>query len=336
MRSGRHGRCARNPLFDVVVHVRDELPQGRVVASGPDGDTTFTALEPIFDVAHADISVNVFASADGYRGQVIYRTELYERSTAKRFAEWLVRVVEAFAEHPDQSLRDVEIASAQDRQRVLDEANAGAGTARVYVLDGALKPAPVGVVGDIYYGGGVAVGARLARPWLTATRFIANPFDGQAGSRLYRSGERGVWNADGQLELLADMKRPAGPATAQTVPGPPEPPNSATERALADILTAVLELDPEVNPVGRYDDFFNLGGDSILAVRMAAQARDGGMPLTPRMVFEHPVLHELAAALDAVPEAEPTADCTHYAPMSTSGLSPDELAALTSSWGDQP
>jgi mycobactin peptide synthetase MbtE len=327
---------ARNPLFDVVVHVRDELPQGRVVASGPDGDTTFTALEPIFDVAHADISVNFFASADGYRGQVIYRTELYQRSTAKRFAEWLVRVVEAFADRPDQSLREVEIASAQDRQRVLEQANAGAGTARVYLLDDALNPVPVGVLGDVYYGGGVAVSARLARPALTATRFVANPFDGQAGSRLYRNGERGVWNADGQLELLADPEKSAWAARPAPVPGPAEPPDSATERALAAILTNVLEVDPEINPVGRYDDFFNLGGDSILAVRVAAQARDSGMTLTPRMVFEHPVLHELAAALDAKPEAEPGQDDTHYAPMSTSGLSPDELAALTSSWGEQP
>jgi mycobactin peptide synthetase MbtE len=323
---------ARNPLFDVVVHVRDELPQGRVVASGPDGDTTFTALEPIFDVAHADISVNFFASADGYRGQVIYRTELYQRATATRFAEWLVRVVEAFAERPDQPLRDVEIASAQERQRVLDQANAGAGGAQVYLLDDRLNPVPVGVVGDIYYGGGVAVAARLARPSLTATRFVANPFDGQAGSRLYRNGERGVWNNDGQLELLADIERPARPARAVPVPGSAEPPDSATERALAAILTDVLDL----HEIGRYDDFFNLGGDSILAVRVAAQARDGGMTLTPRMVFEHPVLHELAAALDAKPEAETDQEDTHYAPMSTSGLSPDELAALTSSWGDQP
>ncbi len=323
---------ARNPLFDVVVHVRDELPQGRVVANGPDGDTTFTALEPIFDVAHADISVNFFASADGYRGQVIYRTELYQRSTAKRFADWLVRVVEAFADRPDQPLREVEIASAQERQRVLDQANA----ARVHLLDDVLNPVPVGVVGDVYYEGGVAVGARLARPSLTATRFVANRFAVQPGSRLYRNGERGAWNADGQLELLADTERSVGPTTAQTVTGPTEPPDSATERALAAILTHVLELDPEVNPVGRYDDFFNLGGDSILAVRVAAQARDGGMTLTPRMVFEHSVLHELAAALDAKSEVETEERDSHYAPMSTSGLSPDELAALTSSWGDQP
>jgi mycobactin peptide synthetase MbtE len=60
------------------------------------------------------------------------------------------------------------------------------------------------------------------------------------------------------------------------------------------------------------------------------------MPLTPRMVFEHPVLHELAAALDARSEAETESDDRHYAPMSTSGLSHDELADLTSSWGHQP
>jgi mycobactin peptide synthetase MbtE len=323
---------SRNPLFDVVVHVRDELPRGRVVASGPAGDTTFTALEPIFDVAHADISVNIFASADGYRGQVIYRTELYQRSTAMRFGEWLVRVIEAFADRPDRSLREVEMASAQERQGVLDRSNAGAGTARVYLLDDALSPVPVGVVGDVYYGGGVAVGARLARPSLTAARFVADPFAAQAGSRLYRNGERGVWNADGQLELLAETQR----SVAAPVTGPAEPPASATERALAAILTNVLDVDE----IGRHDDFFNLGGDSILAVRVAAQARDGGMTLTPRMVFEHPVLHELAAALDAKSEAETEQDDTRHAPMSTSGLSADELAALTSSWGeswgDQP
>jgi mycobactin peptide synthetase MbtE len=56
------------------------------------------------------------------------------------------------------------------------------------------------------------------------------------------------------------------------------------------------------------------------------------------MVFEHPVLHELAAALDAKSEETDPQDRpdTHHAPMSTSGLSPEELAALTSSWGHQP
>ncbi len=277
---------SRNPLFDVVVHVREQLPQDRVIDSGPDGDTTFTALEPTFDVAHADMSVNFFASDDGYRGHVIYRTELYKRSTAQRFAEWLVRVIEAFADRPDQPLREVEIGSAQERQRILDQSNAGGGTARVYLLDASLNPVPVGVVGDVYYGGGPAVSARLAGPSLTATRFVADPFAAQPGSRLYRNGERGVWNDDGQLELLVGIEPASQGRAATPVTGPAEPPNTATERALAAILTDVLDA----GEVGRYDEFFNLGGDSILAVRVAAQARDAGLPLTPRMVFEHPVL----------------------------------------------
>ncbi len=322
---------SRNPLFDVVVHVREQLPQDRVIDSGPDGDTMFSALEPTFDVAHADMSVNFFASDDGYRGHVIYRPELYKRSTAQRFAEWLVRVIEAFADRPDQRLREVEIGSVQERQRILDQSNAGGGLSRVYLLDASLNPVPVGVVGDVYYGGGPAVSARLAGPSLTATRCVADPFAAQPGSRLYRNGERGVWSDDGQLELLVGIEPPSQ-TRATPVTGPAEPPNTATERALAAILTNVLDA----GEVGRYDEFFNLGGDSILAVRVAAQARDAGLPLTPRMVFEHPVLEELAAVLDAKSEAETEPDDTHHAPMSTSGLSADELAALTSSWGHQP
>jgi mycobactin peptide synthetase MbtE len=167
----------------------------------------------------------------------------------------------------------------------------------------------------------------MSGPSLTASRFVADPFAAQPGSRLYRNGERGVWSDDGQLELLAWILRPA-PAQAAPVTGPAEPPNTATERALATILIDLLG----VGKVGRYDDFFSLGGDSVLAVQVAAKARDDGMPLTPRMVFEYPVLHELAAALDNKSQAETGSYDTHHAPMSASGLSPDELAALTASW----
>ena len=84
--------------------------------------------------------------------------------------------------------------------------------------------------------------------------------------------------------------------------------------------------------IGRHDEFFALGGDSILAVQLAARARDAGLAVTARMIFEHPVLTDLAAAAENADPAEEPAD-THHAPMSVSGLSEDELAALTASWG---
>ena len=83
------------------------------------------------------------------------------------------------------------------------------------------------------------------------------------------------------------------------------------------------------------DLFFTLGGDSILAVQLAARARDAWVPLTARMVFEHPVLAELAAAVDAkVAHADVSVDA-HHEPMAASGLSSDELAALTAGWGTE-
>ncbi len=117
---------SRNPLFQVVVHVRDHLPATRVVdPAGPGSqDTVCTTLVPPFDMAHADLSVNFFGADGsgevGYNGSIIFRTELYRQSTIERLAWWLTQVVNAFADNIDQSLRDVTLIDAEEQHRILD------------------------------------------------------------------------------------------------------------------------------------------------------------------------------------------------------------------------
>jgi len=72
---------------------------------------------------------------------------------------------------------------------------------QVYVLDGELKPAAAGSVGELYLGGAGVARGYLNRPELTAERFIPDCFRDNKGERLYRTGDLARWGADGNLEF---------------------------------------------------------------------------------------------------------------------------------------
>ena len=70
------------------------------------------------------------------------------------------------------------------------------------MLDPHGSPVPAGVAGELHLGGAGLARGYLGRPESTAAAWVPHPFAGEPGARLYRTGDRARWRADGALEFL--------------------------------------------------------------------------------------------------------------------------------------
>ncbi len=95
-----------------------------------------------------------------------------------------------------------------------------------------------------------------------------------------------------------DRRALPAPADVHLPQAQADPLQSPAEQQLAELWSAALGLEV----TSRAANFFALGGDSIIAMQVVSRARAAGLQLTPRQLFEHQTIAELAAAL-----AQPTA-----------------------------
>ncbi len=123
-------------------------------------------------------------------------------------------------------------------------------------------------------------------------------------------------------KALPDDAPPAATAAAPVTARPSSP----AEATLAALWADCLGRDS----VGVEEDFFAIGGDSILALQIIAKARPQGLRLTPKAFFEKRTVAAIVAALAQAAPARPPRPTKPKppAPFADSGLDPDSLAAL--------
>jgi amino acid adenylation domain-containing protein len=284
----------QRPLFETVFNFTHfyllkelrELSEFSLVDMRVDSQTEF--------VFRAEFSRHFFD--DDVRLCLHYHPHLFDADQIERIGGYYVQALTLMTSGPwarhvalplasEDELRTLrgfgeqEEALARYRDRVV-----GAEVARVSVLDEAGVPAPIGAPGEVVVhvpGEGAASGSRTTG---------LEPA-GQA-DLLVRTGERGRWLPDGRLDIL----RP--PVPDAPVPAPPDEPRrradavgseaSILER-IASVWATVLDLPRD--RIGPDDSFFELGGNSLSALRVVLEL-DGIISLTDLTL--HPHLDELA------------------------------------------
>jgi amino acid adenylation domain-containing protein/non-ribosomal peptide synthase protein (TIGR01720 family) len=94
-------------------------------------------------------------------------------------------------------------------------------------------------------------------------------------------------NANGKV----DRERLPAPGGARAEPGDEyAAPETPVQQKLADVIAGVVGVDR----VGIHDNFFEIGGDSILAIQIVARAREAGLRLSPYDLFAYPTVAALA------------------------------------------
>ncbi|WP_188306019.1 non-ribosomal peptide synthetase, partial [Streptomyces sp. CBMA123] len=108
-----------------------------------------------------------------------------------------------------------------------------------------------------------------------------------------------------------DRRALPDPGPVQAAAGPHRPPRNDTERRIARIWADVLGVER----VGADDNFFLLGGDSILSMQVVSRLRRDGLHLATRDLFSHQTVAELATVVRGAPERADDGPVTGAVPL---------------------
>ncbi|MFI6321615.1 CocE/NonD family hydrolase [Nonomuraea sp. NPDC050556] len=224
-----------------------------------------------------DLSLAVDSIGDRYEGALHYRSTLFNADTASRIAETFLAMLDQL--EPEASLADLDTVSRRDlglmfgRWQPVLPPDGSPRLARCYVLDAARCPVPIGGVGELYVSGEGS---------------LADPYADEPGTTMHATGVRARWTGDGRLSAMPTVNRVD--TTIPVAAAEDDPLRAEIAQLWAELLA--------IPSVGSSEDFFDLGGDSLSAIRLIGRLRRAfNVRLTLRDVFAAPTPAAQAALI---------------------------------------
>ena len=138
----------------------------------------------------------------------------------------------------------------------------------VVIVDAHGAPQPIGVAGELLIGGAGVARGYLGRPALTAERFVPDAFGAEPGGRLYRTGDRARWRADGLLIYEGRLDRQVKIRGFRIEPGEVE------AALLADATVRAARVIVRHDPPGEPRLVAYVAGDMLDPARLRAALRE--------------------------------------------------------------
>ncbi|HEU5231087.1 MAG TPA: amino acid adenylation domain-containing protein, partial [Ktedonobacteraceae bacterium] len=324
---------SRSPLFQVLF-VLQNTPAFALNLAGLSAQT----VEVLPPTAQFDLSFILEESPSGLNLTIEYNTQLFAQATIERLQAHYKNLLHSLCTQLDIAIQNLPLlnesectqivadwkqpAAASLAERYLHELFSTVDEAKefpianihCYVLDVLQRPVPIGMVGELYLAGEIVSRGYLEQPGLTAQRFMPDLLSEQPGQRMYRTGDWVYRRADGELVYVERVDQQVRPRhNGKKALSMPDQVYPAEQDVVADLQSPeeekLLQIWRRVLRrvvVGRRDNFFEIGGHSLLAMQVLAAIREElHTDLSIRQFFAAPTIAELAAVIASGVAPEP-------------------------------
>jgi len=298
------------PLFQATLDYQaDELPDtvGDLVVSLFD----FPQMEGQFELRFG------FTEGDPLGCRIYYNTDLFHVETIERMAEHFQVLLAAIVDNMDCPIAQLPLMTEKEGQQLQawrdtaatdylaaindtaladwlqQQINATTDTPQWYLLDANHQLVPMGVPGQLCLGGLHLNDDDLKPLELTTDLLVEVELFGKT-EQLFQTGHFAKWRADGNIEPVVEVHDESPDAASATRQTRYVYPRDELEFQLVELWEELFDL----SPISVLDDFFKIGGDSLLGIRLVFSIQKKfGVSLQLKSLFENRTPEQLTCLI---------------------------------------